>query len=484
MKAARPTPRRLAIEPSLRNIPRIEEFLQVIVANPEDDTARLVLSDYLTDHGLEERAELIRIQCRMYRLEEEDQEIGAEYGRLERRSDAILAQHGDEWKPLPELANCLFHRGLLETYRLENVNVFLGIAARVFEGTTVQVLRVRTPEDVQGVFVLPGLDRLYELDLPASGLSEEGVRLLASRPWLAGIRELNLDSNSLHLESFQTLASSCALNQLRILSLRHSWLSNEEIATLSCARWFKGLVRLDLAGQGLTLEGIRRMTSVMSPSLAWLDLASQPLGDALAGVLAQASSLSSLKALLLRHCGIGPGGAWTLAQSPSLRSLERLSLSSNRVGAEGTQAILESRQLTCLVELDLDGNSLFDQGAHILANSTGTNRLLRLDLQRNAIGDAGAGWLADSPHLKQLTQLVLDRNQITNAGAQVLGTSSALPALQLLSLECNRIGDAGTLALLHSPLAARGVEIRLDHNPISPRVRRQLRDRATIRRED
>lgn len=40
-----------------------EAFLRAIFDTPEDDTARLVYADFLQEHGEEDRAELIRVQC-------------------------------------------------------------------------------------------------------------------------------------------------------------------------------------------------------------------------------------------------------------------------------------------------------------------------------------------------------------------------------------------------------------------------------------
>lgn len=40
-------------------------FLRAIVENPHDDVARLVYADWLDDHGQEERAEFIRVQCEL-----------------------------------------------------------------------------------------------------------------------------------------------------------------------------------------------------------------------------------------------------------------------------------------------------------------------------------------------------------------------------------------------------------------------------------
>src|SRR5262245_2568400 len=49
-----------------------EAFLQAIRETPDDDVPRLVYADWLDDHGRADRAELIRVQCRLARLPEEE----------------------------------------------------------------------------------------------------------------------------------------------------------------------------------------------------------------------------------------------------------------------------------------------------------------------------------------------------------------------------------------------------------------------------
>jgi uncharacterized protein (TIGR02996 family) len=43
-------------------------FLDAIVANPDDDSPRLVYADYLEENGEPERAAFIRVQCELSRL--------------------------------------------------------------------------------------------------------------------------------------------------------------------------------------------------------------------------------------------------------------------------------------------------------------------------------------------------------------------------------------------------------------------------------
>lgn len=47
-----------------------QAFIDDIIEHPEDDAVRLIFADWLEDHGQEERAEFIRVQCEIARMEE------------------------------------------------------------------------------------------------------------------------------------------------------------------------------------------------------------------------------------------------------------------------------------------------------------------------------------------------------------------------------------------------------------------------------
>jgi uncharacterized protein (TIGR02996 family) len=51
-----------------------EAFRQAIVESPDDDTPRLIYADWLDDHGDADQANLIRVQCRLARLPDDDPE--------------------------------------------------------------------------------------------------------------------------------------------------------------------------------------------------------------------------------------------------------------------------------------------------------------------------------------------------------------------------------------------------------------------------
>jgi uncharacterized protein (TIGR02996 family) len=92
----------------------VRALLQAAKHSPEDDTPRLVLADWLEDHGDLPRAEFLRLQCRLGSaatpLDADEKQA------LERRRQALLERHGGawlgplwRWLPTP----LYWHRGLL-----------------------------------------------------------------------------------------------------------------------------------------------------------------------------------------------------------------------------------------------------------------------------------------------------------------------------------------------------------------------------------
>src|SRR5262245_41227666 len=86
-------------------------LLATCKALPEDDTPRLVLADWLDDHGEEARAELVRLQCRLAGLP-----TGApERAALWAREQELLTAHRQTWLgALAEVSDSWwFRRGLV-----------------------------------------------------------------------------------------------------------------------------------------------------------------------------------------------------------------------------------------------------------------------------------------------------------------------------------------------------------------------------------
>src|SRR3954466_8054358 len=86
-------------------------LLQAIRDRPDDDALRLVLADWLEDHGDSEQAEFIRVRIERARLPDEDDR----QAELEARERRLLLKHAERWVPaeLP-LSWTRFRRGLPE----------------------------------------------------------------------------------------------------------------------------------------------------------------------------------------------------------------------------------------------------------------------------------------------------------------------------------------------------------------------------------
>src|SRR5436189_132727 len=70
-----------------------KDFLDAIIANPDDDARRLVYADWLEEHGDTARAEFIRVQCALARLSP----LADEAPALRRREAELLAAHRESW---------------------------------------------------------------------------------------------------------------------------------------------------------------------------------------------------------------------------------------------------------------------------------------------------------------------------------------------------------------------------------------------------
>src|SRR5215207_1617840 len=88
--------KKAAPAPAWASDPQYMAFEADLTAHPDDDTPRLVLADWLEEHGdrhTAARAEFIRVQIELARLPDEDPRREA----LTRRQDELLKEHEQAW---------------------------------------------------------------------------------------------------------------------------------------------------------------------------------------------------------------------------------------------------------------------------------------------------------------------------------------------------------------------------------------------------
>lgn len=93
-------------------------LLREVLDNPDDDSPRLILADYLEENGEPERGEFIRIQCALANIDHF--RVGPSYKQekaLQRRERELLDGHEREWsRELNGISPCRwqFNRGFVE----------------------------------------------------------------------------------------------------------------------------------------------------------------------------------------------------------------------------------------------------------------------------------------------------------------------------------------------------------------------------------
>jgi uncharacterized protein (TIGR02996 family) len=150
-----------------------DAFLRAIAASPDDDSPRLIFSDWLEENGEPERAEFVRVQCELASPKVSKKRRHA----LRVRERELLGAHRHGWcqafgLPVEDVA---FERGLIARMRLSQ-----------WDGG-----RLLDPE------FAAWLAPLTELDLSGLQLGDEGLAAFAQRAQLPALRKLILSDNGI-----------------------------------------------------------------------------------------------------------------------------------------------------------------------------------------------------------------------------------------------------------------------------------------------
>ncbi|MBA4189924.1 MAG: hypothetical protein C0467_18220 [Planctomycetaceae bacterium] len=203
-----------------------DALLAAIIANPDEDTPRLVYADWLDENGQEERAEFIRIQCRMARAIELDCSDDKRLGELE------MEGHLENWLgTMPEFASGQweFTRGMPERLSIRCDSFF----AHYEQLKCISWLREVCLFDVMDWDVEelsrrdwnPRWDGLYIGEHPMSGIivyqydNTPTVLAIAGCPKTSQLKRLEFSLFGYASRAIEALISSPYLRQLQKLSL-------------------------------------------------------------------------------------------------------------------------------------------------------------------------------------------------------------------------------------------------------------------------
>jgi uncharacterized protein (TIGR02996 family) len=322
----------------------LDALLGDIKDNPDDDTPRLVLADWLMeqdDPALAARGEFVRVQCLLARAARRAPELGG----LVRRQWELEQAHAATWLgPLASAGTCCFRRGLVS---ISVPAASLGgeaLAELVGDEAWAWVYRlqvIRGPaEGVSRLVGAPHL-RLTGLDLPNNSLGPVEVGELVTSFHRHRLTELDLSLNPPGDEAAKALADSPDLRRLTTLTLNHAQVGDAGARALAGSPHLRCLHTLVLFDNSVGPEGAKALADSADLALTTLDLADNRVGDE--GVLALASSphMADLTELDLRRNGIGAEGALALAGSSHLGRLTALFLYTNPISPRARSALRE-----------------------------------------------------------------------------------------------------------------------------------------------
>jgi uncharacterized protein (TIGR02996 family) len=360
-----------------------DAFLANIIADPDSDGPRLVYADWLDDRGDGDRAEFIRVQCGLAKVDENNRDIHP----LASRERELLEKHQQEWlRPLREIAYpegrgwlgrwrtkvvfaAVFRRGFPEAVVLP-CSRFLRHGEDLFRAAPIQEVQLdcidpeAAPDWFDTLTKFPPLSRLTTLRLRRATLRSGDVRRLANASHLDRLRELHVDALGLKGEDVTAITESPLLPRLRRLKLDGSGRADVGVAELvglvgspAC----KDLTALGLCGGVIaSAEHVQRVVaSTQLEKLTDLDLSENLLRGHLAAALPQ--TRPALRRLVLRATALDDPDATALSRWPRARNLLALDLRNNAISDTGALALSDSPFLLAPTRLRLHGNPISDQ---------------------------------------------------------------------------------------------------------------------------
>jgi uncharacterized protein (TIGR02996 family) len=493
--------------------PVLRGLLADIKSHPDDDDLRLILADWLEEQG-NPRGEVIRLQCQLARMEDDDPDREA----LARRAWQVERPHRDNWLgPLRELGTeRQFVRGLIhltcDSDTLLGPVMEQAAATEEFdwvEGLQLNLHRAK-PEVIGRALASPHLSRLAALRIwdssrdgpPVSERWPAGLKALAAAPQLGSLKELDLQWVGLGSGELNRVLSALHLEGLTSLNLAGNTLGVSGAKVLARSALFGRLTRLDLHSNRLDSAALETLTrSPHAPALHHLNLYENQIQDAGARALAHSPLLAQCTWLDLRANGVGEEGVSALAASPNVARLAHLTLD-GQTGLGAVVALARSQHLSSLRSLDLSyvHSPTGDEEFRALADSDLGRRLVRLRLRHRRLGPEslralavrcsslrslnlesaagvsgkGIAALAEGLRGSSLVSLDLGGCNLRQAGAQALANIGLPATLRWLALGYNGFKPPGLLPLV--PALRRLAQLALPHSSVNDEVAKAFAD--------
>lgn len=225
-----------------------DAFVHSILNNPEDDTPRLVFSDWLEEHDRESHAELIRVQCELARLPKRSREpkVKARRKKLAAREKELLRQPEffppwpagmrkpgyDSFKRSSDAPKLKYERGFIPRIRVFDGELMAPEWAQspwhtlLREGKALalelhgdqgglQTTLFFGPYEMADLAQHASLCRVTLINLFEGHLTDDNLGVLARSPLLTQLREIWFGDCTISRDVMRTLVTSSSIKQLR-----------------------------------------------------------------------------------------------------------------------------------------------------------------------------------------------------------------------------------------------------------------------------
>jgi uncharacterized protein (TIGR02996 family) len=317
--------------------PELAALLSAVADDPDEDAPRLVLADWLEEHGDPARAEFIRLQCELAQLPAFDPRWQA----LGRRTHELLVEHLAAWTGgAPSSWQLGFERGLL-TMSPSSLALMRRRGAEWWDTHGAWVTHLTLCGECRDAALqrlAPRFTRLARLSFQGAweggrSVTDEGVKALAG---LTQLRRLDLADSTVTDAGLQTLAT---LTRLQSLNLSRTGVTDEGLAVVV---HLQRLRELWLTATAVTDAGLGALAGLRQLGTLALGFCVGITGTGLKYL----AGLSRLQTLILLGCPILDAGLKELA---TLKRLRCLNLGRPDVTDDGLRQLAVLRQLQTLL---------------------------------------------------------------------------------------------------------------------------------------
>ncbi len=338
---------------------------RAVLADPDDDTPRLVYADWLDENDQPDRAAFVRAQVEAVRADP----FGPAARAAAARAARLLDAHRLRWyRPLRGVIRAEFERGFVGLLEVEPTG-FVPEARALFAAEPVQALRLvrfaapSGPPPLDPVFSLPELRRVRRLVFtPRIDPTSDEYVALSGSPHLDGLWDLSLRDNPVPPGWLGDLLGGDRLPELAGLCLADNTNLGPGVVRALERAGHRELRRLDVSGVVFTSDELQRVLSarcLRNVEELRLGCAGRPghPGPLFHLDIGWSVPWDRLTVLDLSGQWLGPEGVREIVRKPEAAALRWLGLARNGLDAAAARALADAKHLRPN-HLDVSGNGL------------------------------------------------------------------------------------------------------------------------------